>query len=286
MSLLLGCLCFDDHSANELADVLSRSGVRVNKREIHTLDTSNTTNTTNTTNTSGTSNTADISDTVDALGCKGIAPFEIVVLNPVDQIDSAPSDSIAKRAIIGWNWFARHDAKRCLLLYPSSSHSTQIDQVGQVAKALLALIIYRELELVVYCPASVSDTTEFNGKDPAHQIDPANTDELLPTRGVGNKLANSLNVQLDSQVGLIDRSIVQKGPLAIVQSMEHLVSEKTHHVMLDAHDSNDFMNVIRATEQLPLLVGSSAIGLHLPALFRIRGWLGTNDQIVPVSKNT
>jgi len=260
MSLLLGCLCFDNQSASEIADVLSRSGVRVNQRQLQSLN---------------------------ALDATVIAPFEIIVLNSVDRDSSESTASLIDKARLAWNWCTKHDAKRCLLHYPSGKQSAHSDHLGLIADALLALMPHRGPCLTVYCPSALPGSSSTGSTTHSSPLpNTATTATRLPQLNDTNDLFDALNDQLDNSVGFIDRSIVQQGPLAIVQSMDGFILEKIHHVVMDAQDSNDFLNVIRGTEQLSLLVGSSAMGLHLPALFRIRGWLRDSDQIVPASQDT
>ena len=319
--MLLGCLCADLDSAWQLSQVLSRSGVKVNQRHLHSLN---------------------------GVVAADLAPFEIVILDIVQGQNDAALESTFEQLHTAWRWFQSHHVKRYLLHYRPDQPGALADQLGHIANCLLKLVADKGPDWTIYCgaplpPDSLNTTSASDTSACQHAIKAihhlhAPTDDSMPdaahdakrkvehdskhgaassaTRDTTrhamhestqlstheenfNEIHNStskssessttlatcesdamvqlLNSQLPVPVGVIEQSIVQQGPLAILQAMEALAETGVRHMVIDAQSSDELITLIRSTEQLSLLVGSSALGLHLPALFRIRGWLGNED---------
>ncbi|MFK7855431.1 MAG: hypothetical protein AB8B79_15015 [Granulosicoccus sp.] len=283
MNLLLACFCIDRASADKLSNVLSCSGIRTNKRELIDLQ---------------------------SVAPADIAPFEIVILdNSFDDAGQAVDNScedqtppLIDKVETACRWFIRHKAKRYLIHYPSdesgqsgessplselgeSQQSRQTselnDNLGYLSKLLLDLIPDNSVQKALYCPSVINQSSLQDPSTISDTTSPLPSETKVPDVHfcqISAKTAKIIKVQLDTEVAVIEQSITAQGPLSILESMEALTVQGTQHIVAEAHDSNDFINVVRATEQIKLLVGSSALAMHLPALFRIRGWVDNEDQ--------
>jgi len=102
---------------------------------------------------------------------------------------------------------------------------------------------------------------------------------LTPMRD--SNLCRLLTPQVSGPVAGITWPTVTQGPDEIRTALKAHSDAGIQHVVIDAVSSDDLLNIVRATEHLALLTGGSALAMHLPGLFRVRGWLKDADQVAP-----
>ena len=257
MSTLLGCIADDFTGASDLAAILSRSGVPVNLRL-------------------GVPSADDDGD---------VAAFEIVAL----KCRTAPRDEAVRDALAAWSWLAARGARRAFWKYCSTFDSTPEGNIGPVADALLEALAERaaapgDPRQTIHCPAfpengrSVYRSVLFVGDVPLDES-PMRDHPLTPMRDAN--LVRVLAPQVTGAVGAAFWESVRGGPDALRARLAALAGEGVEHVVVDALDADDLLGIVRATEHLPLLCGGSALALHLPALFRVRGHLAGVDAVRP-----
>ena len=258
MSILLGCIADDFTGATDLAGILARSGVRVNLRL-------------------GVPAESDSND---------VAPFEIIALKCRTQgIDKALSSVADAQA-----WLTKHEAQRFFWKYCSTFDSTATGNIGPVAEAMLDTFAStsqntakKDHRTTIYCPAfpengrSVYMSNLFVGNQLLAES-PMKDHPLTPMKD--SNLCRLLEPQVSSSVGAITWPTVSQGPEEIRSALNSHSQNAVRHVVIDAVTADDLLNIVRASEHLALLTGGSALAMHLPALFRVRGWLKEDDQVV------
>ena len=262
MSILLGCIADDFTGASDLAALLSRSGVPVNLRL-------------------GVPSPPAVGDE----GDERVAPFEIVAL----KCRTAPRESAVREARDAWAWLAAHGARRAFWKYCSTFDSTPEGNIGPVADALLEALHAEDsappgtpgVRQTIHCPAfpengrSVYRSVLFVGDQPLDES-PMRDHPLTPMTDAN--LVRVLAPQVRGEVGAATWPLVRAGHEALRARLDTLAGEGVEHVIVDALDGDDLLAIVRASEHLRLLCGGSALALHLPALFRVRGWLGEADR--------
>ena len=256
MSILLGCIADDFTGASDLAGILARSGVRVNLRL-------------------GVPNDNDVHD---------VAPFEIIALKcrtlGINEALSSVSEAQA--------WLTRHKAQRFFWKYCSTFDSTATGNIGPIAEAMLDTIAATSLNTAkkdyrttIYCPAfpenarSVYMSNLFVGEQLLAES-PMKDHPLTPMKD--SNLCRLLDTQVSGAVAAITWPTVSGGPEPIRNALDAHTGNGIRHVVIDAVTADDLLNIVRATEHLAMLTGGSALAMHLPALFRVRGWLKDEDQ--------
>jgi len=256
MSILLGCIADDFTGATDLAGILARSGVRVNLRlGVPTDD-----------------------DPMD------VAAFEIIALKCRTQaLDQALNDIAEAQA-----WLTQHHAQRFFWKYCSTFDSTASGNIGPISEAMLKTFAStsensanKEHKTTIYCPAfpengrSIYMSNLFVGDQPLAES-PMKDHPLTPMKD--SNLCRLLSPQVSSKVAAITQPTVAQGADSIRQALDTFSQDGIQHVVIDAVNGDDLLAIVRATEHLALLTGGSALALHLPALFRVRGWLKDTDQ--------
>lgn len=265
MGMLLGCIADDFTGATDLAAILSRSGVPVS---LHL----------------GLPDAAEDRQAVSAT-----APFEIIAL----KCRTAPPDEAVADAVAAGRWLIERGALRLFWKYCSTFDSRPEGNIGPVADALLATLDARrraasngtpqtafETTTTVHCPAfpengrSVYLSNLFVGEQPLDES-PMKDHPLTPMRDAN--LVRLLTPQVSGRVDAVTWPTVRDGHQAVKERLDRLTASGIEHVVVDALDDTDLLCAVRATEHLALLCGGSALALHLPALFRVRGWLTSED---------
>ena len=256
MSILLGCIADDFTGACDLAGILARSGVRVNLRL-------------------GVPSDNDIND---------VAPFEIIALKcrtlGIDKALSSVSDAQA--------WLTQHKAQRFFWKYCSTFDSTATGNIGPIAEAMLDSFsrtslnsAKKDYRTTIYCPAfpenarSVYMSNLFVGEQLLAES-PMKDHPLTPM--TDSNLCRLLDTQVSGSVAAITWPTVSRGPEHIRNALDAHTENGVRHVVIDAVTADDLLSIVRATEHLAMLTGGSALAMHLPALFRVRGWLKDDDQ--------
>ena len=238
---ILGCIADDFTGATDLAGLLARSGVSVSLR----------------------------------LGLPegapdGIADVEVVALKSrMSPVDDAVTET---RAAL--DWLQASGARQFYWKYCSTFDSTATGNIGPVAEALLAGLGGAQ---TIYCPAFPENGRRvfmgnlFVGRQPLAES-PMKDHPLTPMQD--SDLTRLLAPQLGgAPVGLIDWPTVAKGADAVREALADLSAQGVRHVVTDAVSDADLEVIARATSDLPLLTGGSALARPLPAIWREAGLL-------------
>jgi|GEM_PF-2308435 len=267
MNTLLGCIADDVAGATELASVLARSGMWV---RLHL----------------GVPEQVESPVAQDGADDDHSAPFEIIALNP----RSACTSVVVKEAVQAWQWLSRQGVRRVYWKYQLTSDGQACEHIGPVADALLdAIAEVRGLDtnlMSVHCttatqsgdPLSSSQSlTDRQCKDHQYKHHQCRDDQ----REHVSKLISVLSAQTRRRVDNMPCSILACEQEQIRDRLGELAAGGVSHIVGNAVSSADLVSLVRATERFPLICGSSAQALHLPALFRIRGFLSSADEQAP-----
>ncbi|MGQ7847378.1 3-oxo-tetronate kinase [Granulosicoccus sp. 3-233] len=265
MNTILGCIADDFTGATDLASILARSGVPINIR----LGTP--------------SMECSVGD--DPVAAFATAPFEIIALkcrtSPVKEAVSETRNAL--------HWLQAQGARQFYWKYCSTFDSTDQGNIGPVAESLLQQLSADDAgkRQTVYCPAfpengrSVYNSHLFVGTRLLSDS-PMKDHPLTPMRN--SNLLALLEPQTTMAVGAIRRSTVRDGSDAIRRHLHSLAEQKIVHVVVDAIDMSDLRAIAEATIDMPLITGGSALALHLPELYRQRGWLNQSESIQAMPK--
>ena len=306
MNVLLGCIADDFTGASDLAAILSRSGVAVNLRlgvpetdapgadgddlapfEIVALK-------------CRTSPPADaVREALDAWSWLAARGARRAYWKYCSTFDSTPEGNIGPvadallEAVHGRGRAAAADADAAVAGgrgggaastdaadEADASSEVELATVGELASSGPAS------PLTIHCPAfpengrSVYRSVLFVGDLPLDES-PMRDHPLTPMRDAN--LVRVLRPQVRGEVGAITWPTVRAGVESLRERLDSLAREGVRHVIVDALDADDLLHIVRASERLPLLCGGSALALHLPALFRVRGWLAGTPEAAPAA---
>ena len=248
MSILLGCIADDFTGASDLAGLLARSGSAVNLRL-------------------GTPPETDGRDADDGT----VAPFEVIAL----KCRTAPVDGAVASVVAAWDWLAARGAARCYWKYCSTFDSTPEGNIGPVADALLDRLAPSP-RLAVHAPSFPENgRTVYRGRlfvgDLPLDESPMKDHPLTPMRD--SDLARLLAPQVRGPVEKLTLPTVRAGREAIAARAAEVAAAGAAHLVADAIEDVDLVELVRGTETLALLCGGSAFASHVPALCRVRGLL-------------
>ncbi len=235
-----GAIADDFTGATDLAGLLARSGVQVSLR-IGVPETPPT-------------------DT---------APFEIIAL----KCRTAPVEEAVSETQAALDWLRRAGAQRFFWKYCSTFDSTAQGNIGPVAEALMETL---GTDQTIYCPAfpengrAIFMGNLFVGEQPLAES-PMKDHPLTPMRD--SNLMRLLRPQVTRPVGLVNRLVVAKGPVALRDELQRLRADGVAHVVVDAVSNDDLHVIANACRDMTLMTGGSAIAMPLPEL-----WLGLLRQ--------
>lgn len=249
MNLLLGCIATDRAAATQLQEILARSDVAIT---LH-------------------SKPPQI-DTSDA----GDSAFHIVVLEHEHEhdIENYSSDvkpamvSVARKAL---DWFISQNALRVLITHsPESSFSTKI--ANAIADDWLSYSSGDNMHWMAHwpmlpCPFAAPNET---------------LEDMVEPEGAIQSDAEALYTLT------IAADVIADGVQAIRTELAKLPPKQNSHVFFacDHHNTAGLLTVARGTEGARLLCGPPELACHLPALYRLRGWLTSAHQLGPLPQPT
>ena len=251
MDIHLGCIADDLTGAADLAGLLARSGVAVGLRLGVPAG--------------------------EAAADVPVAPFEVIALKC--RTEPVADAVVAARA--AWGWLASRGASRCYWKYCSTFDSTPEGNIGPVADALLEAL---GADVTVHAPAfpengrTVYQGRLFVGEVPLDES-PMRDHPLTPMRD--SDLARLLAPQTVRPVAKLTLPTVRAGREAIAAAVAERAASGDAHLVADAVEDADLVELVRGTEALSLLCGGSAFASHVPALARVRGLL-PGDAPAPV----
>jgi len=246
MVLALGCIADDFTGATDLANTLTRGGLR----------------------------------TVQVNG----VPRADLALDEVDAVvvalksRTAPVNEAVEQSLAALAWLRQHAAARFLFKVCSTFDSTDAGNIGPVADALLG-----ELggDLALVCPAfPANGRTVYQGHlfvgTQLLSDSPMRDHPLTPMRDAN--LVRVLGRQTRHKVGLLPHAFVRFGAEAVHAALQRLRSDSVRYAIADATDDEDLRVLAQAARDLPLLVGGSGIALGLPENARALGTASARDR--------
>jgi uncharacterized protein YgbK (DUF1537 family) len=238
--MLLGCIADDFTGASDLANTLTRGGMRT-LQAIGVPD-------------------ADTDPDADA----------VVVALKSRSIDAR--DAVAQ-SVAAYAWLARRGCRQFLFKICSTFDSTARGNIGPVAEALR---LAAGESCVAVCPAfPVNGRTVYRGHlfvgDRLLSESGMERHPLTPM--TDPDLVRVLQAQSASRVGLVGHDVVRAGAAAIAARLAALGREGYGLAIVDAIHDDDLHALGGALADARLAVGGSGIAIGLPENFRRRGEL-------------
>src|SRR5512134_30201 len=219
--MLLGCIADDFTGATDLANMLTRGGMRT----LQTIGVP--------------AGAADLPE-ADAL---------VVALK---SRTIAAADAVAQ-SVAALDWLAGQGCRQFLFKYCSTFDSTPAGNIGPVADALLARL---GADFTIACPAFPENgRTLFNGHlfvgaEPLSES-PMKDHPLTPMTDAN--LVRVLQRQTKAQVGLVPYGVVTQGAAAIRAAFERLRADGVRHAIVDAVEDGHLVAISTACADLALV---------------------------------
>lgn len=244
MSLLLGCIADDFTGATDLANILTRNGMRC----------------------------------VQTTGLpEGKAPDAEAIVVALKSRNIATGDAITQ-TLAACRWLIANGARQIFFKYCSTFDSTDAGNIGPVADALLEEL---HSDFTIACPAFpenkrtiylghlfVGDALLSDSSMRHHPLTPMTDSNLVRV----------LSRQTPHKVGLVPQAVVAQGAQAIAAAYNDLRAGGTRHAIVDATKDADLFAIGEASATLPLLTGGSGVAIGLPQNFRKAGLLAMRSD--------
>jgi uncharacterized protein YgbK (DUF1537 family) len=245
--LLLGCIADDFTGATDLANTLTRRGMR----------------------------------TIQTIG----VPAERETVRDVDAVvialktRTAPRHEAVSQSLAACQWLESGGARQFYFKYCSTFDSTQDGNIGPVADVLLGEL---GVDFTTICPAfPETGRTVYQGHlfvGAALLSDsPMRHHPLTPMSDAN--LLRVLSRQTQAQVGLIPWPTVKRGAGAIKSSFDDLRRQGITYAVVDALGDDDLLELGKAGVNLKLMTGGSGAAIGLAENFRNCGLLA--DRSAP-----
>ncbi len=240
--MLLGCIADDFTGATDLANNLTRGGMRT----VQTVGVPR----------------QPLTEDVDA----------VVVALKSRTIPAA--DAIAQ-SLAALAWLQQHGCKQIYFKYCSTFDSTPAGNIGPVTEALMHAL---RCDFTIACPAfPEAGRTVFKGHLFVGDV-PLNESgmrdhPLTPMRDAN--LVRVLQAQMKGKVGLIDFETVARGPEVIRARMAALKRAGVQVAIVDAISNDDLMRLGQAVSDMPLVTAGSGVAMGLPQNFAVTGAAAT-----------
>lgn len=231
MTLVLGCIADDYTGASDLANTLTRCGLR----------------------------------TVQTIG----VPDDTLALPDVDAVVvSLKSRSIAaslavEQSLAADSWLRRHGAAHVLFKICSTFDSTDAGNIGPVMDALRKKSGDAVIMVTPAFPGTgrtVFQGNLFVGTVPLNES-PLKDHPLNPMRD--SNLVRVLAKQSNAKIGLIDLAVVAAGPEAIARKLTEFAAQEVGVAIADAVFDRDLETIGRVALGHRMSVGASGMGLGL-----------------------
>lgn len=236
--MLLGCIGDDFTGSSDLANTLSKQGMRVTQY-------------------SGVPE-EDAHPSVEA---------GVVAL----KSRSIPAAEAIEQSLRALKWLQSQGCKQILFKYCSTFDSTPEGNIGPVAAALADALCARK---VVVCPAfpeagrTIYQGNLFVNDRPLNESGMENH-PLNPM--TDSDIRRWLARQTDMAVGHVSFEKVNQGADAIARALSTADETGARLIVVDAISDSDLMEIGKALDGLPLLTGGSGIAMGLPHNFRKNG---------------
>jgi uncharacterized protein YgbK (DUF1537 family) len=187
---------------------------------------------------------------------------------------SIPAADAVRQSLAALDWLQSQGCRQILFKYCSTFDSTPGGNIGPVGEALAERL---GVLGVVACPALPENgRTVYLG----HLFVKG---RLLNESGLERHPINPMTDpdirrwlarQCRREVGLVDRSIVARGAVAVRAA---LAAASETLVIVDALTDDDLMTIGQAAADAPLITGGSGVAMALPDNFRRQGLLGNTQ---------
>lgn len=232
MKIKLGCIADDFTGATDLANNLVRTGMRV----VQTIGVPN----------------GPLNVEVDAV---------VVAL----KSRTIPAREAIAQSLEALRWLQAQGAQQFYFKYCSTFDSTPQGNIGPVTEALMDAL---GTDFTIATPAFPDNgRTVFKGYLFAGNV-------LLNESGMQNhpltpmqdaNLVRVMQAQTRRQVGLIDHTVVARGPQAIGERIAALRADGVGVAIVDATSNDDLLRLGPALKGMPLVTAGSGVAIGLPA---------------------
>ena len=247
MKIKLGCIADDFTGATDLANNLVRSGMRV----------------------------------VQTIGVP-IGPLNAEVDAVVVALKSRtiPAAEAVAQSLEALKWLQEQGAQQIYFKYCSTFDSTPEGNIGPVTEALMDAL---GTDFTIATPAFPDNgRTVFKGYLFAGNV-------LLNESGMQNhpltpmqdaNLVRVMQAQTRRKVGLLDHTVVARGPEAIRERIAALRADGVGVAIVDATSNDDLLRLGPALKGMPLVTAGSGVAIGLPANWGLAP-SGTASQLPP-----
>jgi uncharacterized protein YgbK (DUF1537 family) len=247
--LLLGCIADDFTGATDLANTLTRRGMR----------------------------------TVQIIGePTGLSPDTDAIVVALKSRTIPAKDAVAQ-SLAACRWLKQHGARQIYFKYCSTFDSTDKGNIGPVSDAMLDEL---GSDFTIACPAFPENgRTVYMGhlfvgqellSDSSMRHHP-----LTPMHD--SNLVNVLARQTPHKTGLVAHDVVKQGARAIASAFVDLQSQGIRHAIVDANEDIDLLHIGEAAAKLALITGGSGAAIGLPENFRKQGLLPKRRKPKPLT---
>ena len=248
--MLLGCIADDFTGATDLANTLTRRGMR----------------------------------TVQIIGEPAGLPPDTDAIVIALKSRAIPANDAVAQSIASCRWLKHHGARQIYFKYCSTFDSTDAGNIGPVADALLDEL---GSDFTIACPAFPENgRTIYMGHLFVGQILLSESSmrhhPLTPMHD--SNLVNVLARQTPHKTGLVAHGVVKQGAQAIASTFAELKSHGVRHAIVDAIEDIDLHHLGEAAANLALITGGSGAAIGLPENFRKLGLLPMRDSAKPLAR--
>ena len=193
------------------------------------------------------------------------------------KIRTAPKSQAVERALAALDWLREQGCRQFLFKYCSTFDSTPEGNIGPAADALADAL---GASRVIVCPAypslgrSVYAGHLFVGDRLLNQ---SGMEHHPLTPMTDADIRRWLALQSRSQIGHIPVASVLQGRGDIRAALDRQHEAGARLIVVDAIRDEDLIEIGAAAVDLPLLTGGSGIALQLPGNFRDCGMIGTHE---------
>lgn len=253
--MILGCIADDFTGAADIANTLSKAGMRVRLFFGPIVESFSQTNN----------------------------DFDAAVIGLKSR--SIESSEAVRQSLDALRWLQEAGARQIVFKYCSTFDSTPAGNIGPVAEALADAL---DAFGCIICPSFPQN------KRTVYQGHLFVGDQLLNESGMQDHpvtpmrdadIRRWLQRQSSSQVAHIALETVKNGAVAIGAAISRLAAAKQKLIVIDAVADEDLLAIGRAVKGAPLVTGGSAIAMGLPANFdtidlsggyspNVRAWVG------------
>ncbi len=232
--MLLGCIADDFTGATDLANTLTRGGMRT----VQTVGVPR----------------EKLRDDVDAV---------VVAL----KSRTLPAAAAVAQSLAALQWLQQHGCQQIYFKYCSTFDSTPLGNIGPVIEALMAALA---CDFTIACPAfpeagrTVFKGHLFVGDVPLHESSMRHH-PLTPMNDAN--LVRVLQAQMQGKVGLIDYADVARGPDAIRARIAGLTAAGVKVAIVDVISNDDLRHLGQAVRDLRLVTAGSGVAMGLARNF-------------------